>query len=280
MTTNQVFRAFFIALKDFDSRDGWIMCSHVAMAIMMAIFPFTIFLLALAGQLTTSLNTTEMMELIFGGWPDVVAEPIMRELRAVLAQGTGQTLTLNLLLTVFFASTGVDAIRRAISKSYRRPDLRPYWRKRLTCILFVLSGTVILIGVAVLLVGLPIYFSYFQDVIPILPLEVLNNELLRVLLAATPLIFGVFACHTILTGAKRSFRSVWPGVLLTIVLWAVFAKVFTFYLGNFANYSVTYAGLAGVMSGLMFLYLLAALLILGASFNEALIEMKQSENQT
>lgn len=277
MIAKRTLKALLIALRDFDDRDGWTMSSHVALSMMLAIFPFTIFVLSVAGQISAGLETEDLMNLLFGNWPDVVAAPIEKEIRAVMAQSTGQTLTLGAVLTVFFASNGVEAVRRAIVKSYREVDERPFWRKRLTCITFVLVGAVILIGVSIVLVAVPVYFAFFEDQFPILHLGFLDNRFLRLFFATAPLIFAVFACHSILTGSRRSLRSVWPGVVLTIGLWAIFAKGFSFYVGHFSNYSVTYAGLAGVMSALMFLYLVAGILILGASFNEALIELKRSE---
>lgn len=277
MIAKRALKALLIALRDFDARDGWTMSSHVALSMMLAIFPFTIFVLSVAGQIGAGLETDELMNLLFGNWPEVVAAPIEKEIGAVMAQSTHQALTFGAVLTVFFASNGVEAVRRAIVKSYREVDARPFWRKRLTCIIFVLVGTVLMIGVAIILVAIPVYFAYFSDQFPILQLEFLNNRLTRLLLATAPLIFAVFACHSILTGSKRSISSVWPGVVLTIVLWAIFAKGFSYYIGHFSNYSVTYAGLAGVMSALMFLYLVAGILILGASFNEALIELKKPQ---
>ena len=60
------------------------------------------------------------------------------------------------------------------------------------------------------------------------------------------------------------------GVILTILLWGLAGAGFSYYLAQFASYNATYAGLAGVMVALIFLYLMSALLILGAEFNGAL----------
>ena len=51
-----------------------------------------------------------------------------------------------------------------------------------------------------------------------------------------------------------------------------FAASFAFaaYLKGFANYVGTYAGLAGVMIALIFVYIMSAIFLLGAEFNSAL----------
>jgi membrane protein len=275
MTPAEVFGVFFHALREFTQRDGWVMGSHVALSLMLAVFPFMIFALSLAAQVSNELQTEDMMELVFGNWPEVVAAPIEQEVRAVLALGTNQTLTLGALLTVFFASNGVNAVRITISRSYNQPDQRPFWITRIICFVAVLIGAALLITTGVLLVVVPLYLSYFTELVPGVPLGFLDNDILRVSLAAAPMILAVFACHTLLDGARRSMKSVWPGVALTIILWTLFARGFSYYVGNFASYSVTYAGLAGVMSALIFLHLASAILLVGASFNAGLIAFKQ-----
>ena len=55
------------------------------MSLMMALFPFVLFTVALAGALSQGYVTHEWIGLIFGAWPEAVAE-----LYAVLAgSGTG-----------------------------------------------------------------------------------------------------------------------------------------------------------------------------------------------
>ena len=47
------------------------------------------------------------------------------------------------------------------------------------------------------------------------------------------------------------------------------SAIFATYLRRFANYVATYAGLASVVTAIFYLYLIAAVLILGAEFNAA-----------
>ena len=65
-----------------------------------------------------------------------------------------------------------------------------------------------------------------------------------------------------------------PGVLLTLALWLVGALVFAYYIGTFANYAATYAGLASIMIVLVFLYMVGAIFIIGAEFNAALMKFR------
>ena len=60
----------------------------------------------------------------------------------------------------------------------------------------------------------------------------------------------------------------------TLVLWFIAGKVFAFYLGKFANYTATYAGLASVVIAIFFLYMIATIMIFGAELNAALERLR------
>lgn len=66
----------------------------------------------------------------------------------------------------------------------------------------------------------------------------------------------------------------WPGIMFALVLRVVAATGFSLYLECFVNYSAAYAGLAGIMSALIVLYLMVAILIFGAEYNSALERAK------
>jgi membrane protein len=68
---------------------------------------------------------------------------------------------------------------------------------------------------------------------------------------------------------------VWPGVLLSVVLWIVLAQIYARWLG-ISDYSRFYAGLTQLFTALIFFQATAMVVILGAEFNRALSEAKAS----
>jgi membrane protein len=67
---------FWDALLRFGADDGWAIASHIAMSTLIAIFPFLIFLTALAGFMGTSDLSNQAVTLIFDVVPARVAQPI------------------------------------------------------------------------------------------------------------------------------------------------------------------------------------------------------------
>ena len=66
-----------------------------------------------------------------------------------------------------------------------------------------------------------------------------------------------------------------PGAVVAVVAWALASLAFSFYLSNFANYGVFYGGLGTAIALLVYLYLSAAALLLGAEVSEAIYRRAQ-----
>lgn len=257
------------ALSHFNESDGYAMASHVALSIMMAIFPFLIFAVSLAGVIGSDGVSDRIVDLVFEYWPDAIAAPIVNEIEAVLSTASAGAMTVGILLALFFASNGIEAVRVALNRAYGDKEERPVWKLRLISLTFVVVLAVLMLVLAVLLVIAPIYFSFMEETSPKFYHWFFRSEFARWCTAFCLLILDVFACHYWLPGRRRPIGQIWPGILLTIILWIVVAGGFSIYLDSFANYSATYAGLAGIMTALIFLYLMGAILIFGAEYNSA-----------
>lgn len=266
-----VYRAYL----HFSRSDGWAMSSHVAMSTLLALFPFLIFVVSFAGFFSGSVRGAEIVALTLEHWPPEIADPIARELDIVLSGANGGLLTVGIALAFFFASNGVEAVRVVLNRAYDETDERAVWKIRLQSFAFVLIFAVLLAACSVLLVIAPLYLAFIEVQSPMLYHSFFESEPLRYITTVLLLIFSVFACHYWLPVRRRRLRQIWPGIAMTIVFWGVAVKLFSLYLEMFANFGATYAGLAGVMTALVFLYVMAAILIFGAEFNAALENSKR-----
>lgn len=267
-----ILRTLLRAFSRFNDNGGWVMSSHVAMSMMLALFPFVLFIVALAATLSQDINIDNLIDLVFGSWPDEISAPITEQVRQVVSRTDSRLLTVGGVLAIFFASNGVEALRKAMSAGYHVTDNSPFWKNRLLSLLFIILG-----GGAILLAGavgvaLPLYAHFFAETVPWDGLDWLANDMISTIVPTILMGLAVLSCHMWLPGRRRTIAQVWPGVVLTLGLWGAAGGGFSYYLTRFASYSATYAGLAGVMAALIFLYLMSAILILGAEFNSALGE--------
>ncbi|WP_420587058.1 YihY/virulence factor BrkB family protein [Ruegeria sp.] len=267
-------QALWLAIVRFDAKSGFVMSSHVAMSLMLALFPFALFTVALAGSLSQDYVTNELIDLIFGAWPSDVAGPIVAELRSVLDESGSGVITLGGLLAVFFASNGVVAVRKAMNQAYHDKDSWPFWKTRLLCFGLVIVGGITIMIIAAVEVVLPVYTQLVSEKTDVNVSDWLSVDRLRWTFTVGVPIGVVVLAHLILPTGRHNLRQILPGVVLTLALWSLGGWGFSVYIAQFASYSATYAGLAGAMAALIFLYLCAAILILGAEFNGALMDLR------
>ncbi|WP_209596353.1 YihY/virulence factor BrkB family protein [Ruegeria sp. HKCCSP351] len=269
-------QALWLALRRFVRKNGPVMSSHVAMSLMMALFPFVLFTVALAGALSQDYVTDELIDLLFGAWPKDVADPIVAELRAVLAGAGSGVITLGGLLAIYFASNGVAAVRAAMNQAYHDQDSWPFWKTRLLCLVLVILGGSAILVIATVEVVLPVYTKLVAEHTEAQVADWLSVDRLRWTFTVAIPAGTVLLAHLILPTRRHSLAQILPGVILTLVLWAAGGWAFSVYISQFATYSATYAGLAGAMAALIFLYLCSAMLILGAEYNGALIDLRNA----
>ncbi|GLK76571.1 hypothetical protein GCM10008171_18250 [Methylopila jiangsuensis] len=271
------------SLVRFERDDGWAIASHVALSGLLAIFPFLIFVTALAAFLGAGEASGAAVRLIFETWPAGVATPLATEVQKVLTTPRGGVLTVGVLLTLWVSSSAVESLRIALGRAYASPTSKPFWLARLQSIWFVMLGAFGLITVAFLIVLWPILWGfaidYTSNAFPeyaaaLVGLETVST-IARYAVTMVVVAAALTAMHLWLPGGKRRVRDVLPGVALTVALWLGGATLFGVYLARFANYASTYAGLAGIMTAIVFLNVSAALFILGAEFNAAIVARRR-----
>ncbi|PWV98073.1 membrane protein [Hoeflea marina] len=262
------------AINHFNNDDGWAMASHVALSILMALFPFMIFGTALASFLGADAYAETASHLIFDTWPATIADPISREVVRVLTVERGGLLTVSVLAAAFFAANGVEALRVSLNRAYRVTETRPWYSTRAQSIAFVIIAVLVIMAISFLLVLAPLAVQIARRVMPWMETLISAVDNWRILVAVVVLIAGLVASHLWLPAGRRRIVDVLPGIAVTLVFWVAGALMFASYLKEFANYVTTYAGLASIMIAIVFLYILAAIFILGAEINAAIMKIR------
>lgn len=264
------------AFGHFNIADGWAMASHVALSALLAIFPFMIFATTLATFLGADRFSQDAVHLIFDLWPERIAAPIAREVESVLTVPRGGLLTVSVIAAAIFASNGVEALRVALNRAYRVSESRTFTYMRLQSLGFVLLATISFMAISFLLVLAPLAFRIAEQWVPGMDALSFSIGFWRYLIALSVLVVGLFAVHKWLPDGERSIASLTPGILVTLAAWVIGAAVFASYLERFATYISTYAGLASIMIALVFLYIVAAIFILGAEINAAILRYRKA----
>src|SRR6202171_1979702 len=154
-------RACAIALDafwQFLADDGWAIASHIALSVLMAMFPFFIVLTALAGFFGSSDLADQVANLLLATWPEEVALPLTQEIHSVLTTTHRGVLTLGVVLAVYFASSGVESLRIGLNRAYNVVETRYWILLRLQSIGDVVLGALGVLALGFLVVLGPLLF--------------------------------------------------------------------------------------------------------------------------
>lgn len=232
------------------------LAGNIAFRAVLAIFPFLIFLSSLTAFIGDRSMAEDLNAFLIAIVPGPLVEPLALEVQAVLSVRRGDVLSVGVLLTLWFAVGSVDV---GLNRAY---NVREH---RSTVILYIIQAAVvvcfalILVVVGYLLVLAPEAGSLLHRLLPGFEPASVTLDIIRHPAAAGIQVAALFAAHTVLPAGRRKFKTMWPGVILTVIAWLVLGAIFSFYLTQFANY----AGLAGVIAALYFLYLAALVMIFG-----------------
>jgi membrane protein len=266
------------AFRRFLADDGWAIASHIALSVLMSLFPFLIVVTALAGFLGSKDLADEVARILLEAWPQEVAAPIAGEIRRVLTTARGDVLTIGVALALYFASSGIDSLRIGLNRAYGIADLRHWLLLRLESIAYVLVGAAALLALAFLVVLGPFIFVTAARHLPALYQFEWLLTFVRLGVASIIFVVALVVAHLWLPAGRRTLAEIAPGVTVTLLLWVAGGTLFGRYLADFAyTYVTTYAGLASAMIALVFLYVTASIFVYGGELN-AVIRAIRSED--
>lgn len=274
----QQYKTLLKALYRLYEHSGFTMAGAVAFSFVLSLFPFCIFLGALAGVFGGRALAERAVAQLFLVMPEAVAQALAPQVNAIMGATRIDLLTIGGAIALFFATNAIETMRAALNGAYRVMETRPYPLCLMISMLFVLVNALFSLVITWLLVVGPAIAREFE---PDWMHQVTESSLWtsgwRYATAAAVLAVELFAFHLWLAAGRRRVQDVWPGVLLSVLLWLLVAGLYSFYL-SFSDYTRFYAGLSQLMVALIFFQVTAVIMILGAELNRGIMEIKRLRN--
>lgn len=241
--------------------------AHASFFIMVSMGPF---LIAAAALIQFFLPGTEMdtMTAVLNLLPEEISEIFIIDLiDEIFTSSAPSIVSLSVILALWSASKGIMGLERCLHAIYRVEIKSNYIMTRLRACLY----TIILLITIVFALGLLVFGRTLQNLFTrwIPPLEQLSLLLLllRSLTSAVIFIFAFAAIYQVLSGSRRHFVEVLPGVLFATIGWFIFSLIYAFYITNFSRYTVLYGSLGAIALFMLWMYFCILILLIGAEFN-------------
>jgi len=214
----------------------------------------------------------DVVTLLLGAWPGDAEKPIVAALEDLLSQDPSEFFSIPTVIALVLATNGIESARDGLNRAYKVTERRSFFWRRTQGVLFVVLGAIGFIGANFILVAAPPAWDFLVERLPFLIDFSFGFFAAKWSFSLLLLWLVLLAFHRILPDLKGHKRSLRWGILLTMFGIVSGSQLFGYYLQNFANYTALYAGLAGMIVVIVYLYCMSVLLLFGAEFNTALSE--------
>lgn len=246
-----------------------LIAAGVAFFSMLAVFPGVAAVIALFGYFADPHQVLAQVQLLADFLPDEAFAILQGQVQALVAANVstlGWASAISTLAALWSARAGVAALIEGVNATHRADD-RGNVHHYLASILL----TLILVGVALVALAAGIFVPILLAVVPLGPFSALAIGMAKWAIGVAVVLFGVGLAYRYGPN-RRDFRSAWisPGLLLAVALWAAASVGFSYYIANFSSYNRVYGSIGAVVALLMWFYISAYVILLGAALNAEL----------
>ena len=244
-----------------------LIAAGVAFYGLLALFPAITALIAISGLLVEPREIVELLERLSGLMPQEVIEIVTQQATEVAGSregGLGLAALFGILIALYSASKGMASLIEGINVAYDEVEKRGFVKLKLVTLGLTLMLMLGLLCAALATLALPAFLA-FIDLGPTVEI------LLTVGLWIALLCLAIFGLAILYRYAPSRDEPEWkwasPGAVVACLVWVVASAGFAFYVANFGSYNESFGTLAGVVVLLMWFWISAFIILLGAELN-------------
>lgn len=250
----------------------------VAFFVLLSIFPAVTALVSAYGlfldDATIANNLNLMQDVVPANVLDLIRDQVVHIASSGRALGAG--FAFGILVSLWSAMSGVKAVIDALNVIYEQREQRSFFRLNLVALAFTLGGFALFLTCLAAVVALPLVLAsigYAGATATVL-------RIVRWPALLLALLIGLAVLYRYAPN-RRTPRWQWVSVgsIFAAVTWLVGSYLFSWYLANFANYNATYGSLGAAVGLMIWLWMSAVVVLLGAELN-AEIEHQTARDST
>lgn len=205
--------------------------------------------------------------------PDSLAF-VERILADILTPNRGKLLSFGILGYLWTTSGGFSALIESLDIAYDVQVSRPWWRDRMRALVLAFtSGGLVSLSVLLLIAG-PHFGHFLTTVFPV-PSSVEHLwPVFRLVFIFITFVTGLEVVYYLGPNCKHSFLSTLPGAAIAISIWLIGSWGLTFYVGHITNYNVTYGSMGAIIGLMLWFYITALAILIGAELNAELAKSR------
>jgi membrane protein len=243
------------------------LAAQLAYYFFLALFPALLFLVALVSFIPIAGLLDAITANLGRVAPGEVLSIIQDQILKIAHEKNGGLLTLGMLGTIWSTSSGLNAIIDTLNQAYDIQEGRPWWKVKLIALgLTIALAVFIVISFALVLVG-PALAEQIAIRAHLGPAFALGWQVLQWPLIFVLVTLGMAMIYYYAPDAIQEWIWITPGSLFATTLWLGISLAFKFYVAHFTSYNATYGTIGGVIVLMLWFYLSALAVLVGAELN-------------
>lgn len=268
------------AVKEYIDDDMNTYAGALTYRILLAIFPFLIFLLTVLSALGLTNFFDWAVDEARDAFPGEVASQLETIIDQVREGATGGLLSFGLIGALWAAAGGIRSAINALNAAYDVEDSRPIWKLFPMSILFTIGLALVLVASGALLLLGPQAMEWLADQIGLGTAFVTTWTWLRIPTALILMVIAVALMYYFFPNVDQPFRLVSPGSIIAVISWVLATVGFSIYLSNFSNFNATYGSLGGVVVLMLYFFISSITLLVGAEVNAVIYKATHNADGT
>ncbi|MCL2576038.1 MAG: YihY/virulence factor BrkB family protein [Defluviitaleaceae bacterium] len=244
------------------------LATQLTYRLIFSLFPFLIFLVSLVGYF--NIDSTYLLAEVSALFPTEIANTINTIIHEVVDLQNPAVMSIGLILSLYTVINGFRAIMRGVNRVYNQNDDRHWFKKYAICALCV-----IILAFAIIA---SLFTIIFRDITKDFVASFFEQNaafdgifgVVGFVVTAALLLVAIILIYHLCSAVKHRFKSLIPGAILTIVVWAVSTFAFNIYVSNFANFSIIYGSIASIFIMMLWLNIISTTILFGALLNARL----------
>jgi membrane protein len=251
----------------------------VAFFALLAVFPAIAAIVSLYGLFADASTIGRHLSILAGLLPFGILQIVADQITLVAKQGNdtlGTAFIVSLLIAIGSANSGIAALFDALNVVYNEREKRSFLSFYLVTFIFTLAGMAFVVMAVTAVVAMPIILN-------LIGLGGMTGRL--VFMVRWPLLL-VAICVSLAFiyrygPSRRDARWRWLswGSIIAGLLWIAGSMLFSWYVATFDSYSKIYGSLGAAIGFMVWLYISAVIVLLGAQLN-AEIEHQTARDTT
>jgi membrane protein len=243
----------------------------ISYSVFLAIFPFLIFLFNIIPFIPIENFQQMLMGIIQDFLPSSAYESVRETIVDIITRPRSSLLILNLILTLYFSTNGVNSLIAAFNNTYHTLETRSGIRQYMISIIIVLINSFLLIiAIGLMTFGTALLSWILPDSIQSSFTVVFLLQLLRWLIILCLLLTAISFIYYLGPVRQKTFRFFSAGSMLATFLIVITTLGFNFYVDHFSSYNALYGSLGTLMIVLVWIYINAISLIVGFELNASI----------